>query len=113
MSGTTMSTPSNSDSGNIRPASMTMMSSPQRTAMQFMPNSPSPPRGTTWSLPVGMRGDVRTDDANTTNVWLARLPSAAALEGDYLSCGVHHHRGRLLLAELALPARDHDRCQTV
>src|SRR5512146_1734061 len=54
MSGTTMSTPSSSASGNIRPASMTMISSPQRTAMQFMPNSPSPPRGTICSFPIGM-----------------------------------------------------------
>src|SRR5215510_3903378 len=54
MSGTTMSTPSNSASGNIRPASMTTMSSPQRTARQFMPNSPSPPRGTSCSFPDGI-----------------------------------------------------------
>src|SRR4029077_11294587 len=51
-----MSTPRSSASGNIRPASMTMMSSPQRTAMQFMPNSPSPPRGTSCNFPDGIRG---------------------------------------------------------
>src|SRR5438045_8288159 len=56
MSGTTMSTPSSSDSGNIRPQSMTMMSSPQRMAMQFMPNSPRPPKGTIWSFPEGTYG---------------------------------------------------------
>src|SRR6185437_6907080 len=55
MSGTTISTPSSSASGNIRPPSMTMMSSPQRTAMQFIPNSPRPPRGTMCNFPVGMR----------------------------------------------------------
>src|SRR5512146_1918461 len=49
-----MSTPSNSDSGNMRPASITMMSSPQRTAMQFMPNSPRPPRGMRRSFPDGI-----------------------------------------------------------
>src|SRR5882672_10830909 len=46
MSGMTKSTPSNSDSGNIMPASMTMISSPSRSAIMFMPNSPRPPRGT-------------------------------------------------------------------
>ena len=40
-----MSTPRSSCSGNIRPASMTMMSSPKRRAIMFMPNSPSPPSG--------------------------------------------------------------------
>src|SRR5919108_2347708 len=66
MSGTTMSTPSSSDSGNMRPASMTMMSSPQRTAMQFMPNSPSPPRGTTCSLPAGI--NFQTDASTRYSV---------------------------------------------
>src|SRR2546428_14078165 len=41
----TRSTPRSSDSGNIMPASMTMMSSPKRRAIMFMPNSPRPPRG--------------------------------------------------------------------
>src|SRR6185437_12018955 len=50
MSGTTMSTPRSSDSGNMRPASMTMMSSSQRSARQFMPNSPRPPRGMIFSF---------------------------------------------------------------
>src|SRR6266852_6372481 len=54
MSGTTISTPKSSASGNIKPASTTMMSSPQRTAMQFIPNSPRPPRGTKWSFPEGI-----------------------------------------------------------
>src|SRR5690349_969950 len=63
MSGTTMSTPSSSASGNMRPPSMTMISSPQRTAMQFMPNSPSPPSGTICSLPIGM---LEYLDASTT-----------------------------------------------
>src|SRR6266853_312306 len=47
MSGMTKSTPRSSDSGNIMPASMTMMSSPTRRAIIFMPNAPSPPSGTT------------------------------------------------------------------
>src|SRR5580698_7971283 len=62
MSGTTISTPSNSASGNMSPASMTMMSSPKRTAMQFIPNSPSPPRGMTCSFPVGIESN---HDAST------------------------------------------------
>src|SRR5215472_14348833 len=45
MSGITRSTPRSSDSGNIMPASMTMMSSPSRNTIMFIPNSPSPPRG--------------------------------------------------------------------
>src|SRR5208337_4611496 len=61
MSGTTMSTPSNSASGNMRPASTTMMSSPKRMAMQFIPNSPSPPSGTMCSFPF----DIRRIDAST------------------------------------------------
>src|SRR3954462_5384759 len=97
-----MSTPSSSLSGNMRPASMTMMSSPQRTAMQFMPNSPSPPRGTTWSLPAGIRRDVRTEDANTPPERLQELPQRV---GD--------HGRRRFRAELALPARDHDGGKTV
>ena len=74
MSGTTMSTPSSSASGNMSPASMTMMSSPQRMAMQFMPNSPSPPRGTTCSFPVG----ISNFDASTGRTharWLLALGS--------------------------------------
>src|SRR5258708_24084502 len=49
MSGITRSTPSNSDSGNIIPASTTKISSPNRNAIMFIPNSPSPPRGITVS----------------------------------------------------------------
>src|SRR2546422_11388123 len=45
MSGMTRPTPSNPDPENIMPASMTMMSSPSRKAIMFMPNSPRPPRG--------------------------------------------------------------------
>src|SRR5712692_9948968 len=41
----TRSTPRSSDSGNIMPASMTIMSSPSRRANMFMPNSPRPPSG--------------------------------------------------------------------
>jgi len=45
MSGMTRSTPSNSDSGNIMPASddEDVVAEPQR--IMFMPNSPRPPRG--------------------------------------------------------------------
>src|SRR3979490_2507445 len=45
MSGMTRSTPRSLDSGNIMPPSMTMMSSPTRRAIIFMPNSPRPPSG--------------------------------------------------------------------
>src|ERR1700722_2563177 len=45
MSGMTMSTPRSSCSGNINPASMTIISSPKRKASIFMPNSPNPPSG--------------------------------------------------------------------
>src|ERR1700687_2214038 len=45
MPGITRWTPRSSDSGNIMPASMTMMSSPSRKAIMFMPNSPRPPSG--------------------------------------------------------------------
>src|SRR5580700_10215154 len=47
-----MSTPSSSGSGNITPQSTTMMSSPYSKTIMFMPNSPSPPRGITLSLPL-------------------------------------------------------------
>src|SRR3954463_9400746 len=44
------STPSSSGSGNITPASTTIVVSAQLSASMFMPNSPSPPRGTTSSI---------------------------------------------------------------
>src|SRR5262245_38625992 len=43
------STPSWSGSGNITPASIRMVVSPHDTAIMFMPNSPTPPSGTTSS----------------------------------------------------------------
>src|SRR5919201_5958178 len=46
MSGMTRSMPSISSSGNMRPASMTTMSSPHSTASMFLPISPTPPSGT-------------------------------------------------------------------
>jgi len=54
MSGITRSTPSNSDSGNIIPASTTMMSSPNRNAIMFIPNSPSPPSGIAVNVCVSL-----------------------------------------------------------
>src|ERR1700761_4502382 len=54
MSGTTMSTPRRSSSGNMSPASITIRSAPKRRAMQFMPNSPRPPRGIICSLFAAM-----------------------------------------------------------
>src|SRR5438034_3313243 len=49
MSGMTRSIPSIPSSGNIRPASMTTMSSPSSTASMFLPISPTPPSGITRS----------------------------------------------------------------
>src|SRR4051794_14634736 len=45
MSGTTRSIPNISSSGNIRPQSMTTMSSPYSKTNMFLPISPTPPRG--------------------------------------------------------------------
>ena len=44
-SGTTRSMPNISSSGNIRPQSMTTMSSPYSNTYMFLPISPTPPRG--------------------------------------------------------------------
>src|SRR5947209_8775561 len=44
------STPSSSGSGNITPASTTIVVSSQLSASMFMPNSPSPPSDTTSSI---------------------------------------------------------------
>src|SRR5438552_998534 len=44
------STPSSSGSGNMTPASTTIVVSPQLSAIMFMPNSPSPPSGTISSI---------------------------------------------------------------
>src|SRR5206468_6004408 len=49
MSGMTMSMPSIPSSGNMRPASMTTMSSPTSIASMFLPISPTPPSGITRS----------------------------------------------------------------
>src|SRR3989442_1559361 len=49
MSGMTRSMPSISSSGNMRPASMTTMSSPDSSASMFFPISPTPPSGMTRS----------------------------------------------------------------
>src|SRR2546428_3004509 len=49
MSGMTRSMPSIPSSGNMRPASMTTMSSPTSIASMFLPISPTPPSGTTRS----------------------------------------------------------------
>ena len=49
-SGMMRSTPSSSGSGNITPASTTIVVSAQVSASMFMPNSPSPPRDTTSSI---------------------------------------------------------------
>src|SRR3972149_11982120 len=50
MSGITSSTTSISSSGNMRPASTMMRSSPSSKTIMFLPISPRPPRGITRSL---------------------------------------------------------------
>src|SRR5262245_42445893 len=45
MSGTTRSIPNISSSGNIRPQSITTMSSPNSNTYMFLPISPTPPSG--------------------------------------------------------------------
>src|ERR1043165_422187 len=45
MSGTTRSIPNISSSGNIRPQSITTMSSPYSNTYMFLPISPTPPSG--------------------------------------------------------------------
>ena len=56
------------------PASMTMMSSPYRSAIEFIPNSPSPPRGITCSLrsAIETRSLSVTRKVSYTSAWLAR-----------------------------------------
>src|SRR3990170_578361 len=49
-SGMTRSTPSISSSGNMRPASTMMRSSPSSKTIMFLPISPRPPRGITRSF---------------------------------------------------------------
>src|SRR5579883_3288900 len=56
-----MSTPSSSDSGNIIPASITMMSSPYRKAIEFIPNSPSPPIGMICSFRSAIREKLKSN----------------------------------------------------
>src|SRR3990172_11547932 len=57
MSGTTRSMPNISSSGNIRPQSMTTMSSPYSKTNMFLPISPTPPSGMIRSgVPVGAGG---------------------------------------------------------
>ena len=53
MSGMTRSMPNISSSGNIRPQSMTTISSPYSKTYMFLPISPTPPSGmmrSGWSL---------------------------------------------------------------
>src|SRR5439155_25491961 len=55
------STPSSSGSGNITPASTTIVVSPHVSASMFMPNSPSPPSATTSSISEGSRATLDGD----------------------------------------------------
>src|SRR5471030_526914 len=56
------STPSSSGSGNITPASTTIVVSPQVSASMLIPNSPSPPSATTSSI---LTMGVRTNSGDT------------------------------------------------
>src|SRR3954447_20608821 len=56
------STPSSSGSGNITPASTTIVVSAQVSASMFIPNSPSPPSATTSSI---LTLAVRTNSGDT------------------------------------------------
>src|SRR5436190_7933723 len=67
------STPSISGSGNITPASTTIVVSPQLSASIFMPNSPSPPKGTTSSIKSRNR-----QPSSTCSWWNVREVGLAA-----------------------------------
>src|SRR6185503_2622381 len=56
MSGTTRSIPNISSSGNIRPQSMTTMSSPYSNTYMFLPISPTPPSGMMRRIGLGVVG---------------------------------------------------------
>src|SRR4029079_5442213 len=57
MSGMTRSIPNISSSGNIRPQSMTTMSSPYSNTYMFLPISPTPPSG--MIRRVGLGGGMK------------------------------------------------------
>src|SRR5438552_3086093 len=63
MSGMTRSIPNISSSGNMRPQSMTTMSSPYSNTYMFLPISPTPPSGMILSgmLEVGMTVSFRSE----------------------------------------------------
>src|SRR5882757_3294202 len=84
MSGITRSTPSNSDSGNIIPASTTKISSLNRNAIMFIPNSPSPPRGITVSDCLLLLKKGFSPRSNSKSYHTAPPPAPAALTT--LSC---------------------------
>src|SRR5882757_2640083 len=93
MSGITRSTPSNSDSGNIIPASTTKISSPNPNAIMFIPNSPSPPRGITVSDCLLLLNEGFSPQPNFESYHTApRLaptwrPPSGGLEPPTLECG--------------------------
>ena len=73
-SGMIRSTPSSSGSGNITPASTTIVVSPQVSASMFMPNSPSPPRGTISSIAetencAPRRAHIRAEQGGAGAAW--------------------------------------------
>src|ERR1700687_4813547 len=85
MSGMTRSMPSISSSGNIRPASTTIMSSPCSMAIMFLPISPTPPSGITRSASV-------TEQCRL-HYWFLFLHRP--LWGGWLCCEVKRERGHV------------------
>src|ERR1700747_3303363 len=100
-----MSTPSNSDSGNISPASITIMSSPQRRAMQFMPNSPSPPRGTICNFPDGIEVLMLAQARSELGLrsWFAEGQKGDAVLEKHRHPMMNHRGNRPKLSPLSLP----------
>ncbi len=68
------STPSSSGSGNMTPASITIVVSPQVSASMFMPNSPRPPSGTISSIRETI---LRTGEPRQSLAGLSRSSGAA------------------------------------
>src|SRR5680860_982671 len=67
-SGRTRSIPSISSSGNISPASMSIIESPYSTTVIFLPIAPNPPRGTTLSLFKVMGSDNTSGCLQTSDL---------------------------------------------
>src|SRR5256885_10078301 len=75
MSGMTRSIPNISSSGNMRPQSMTTMSSPYSNTYMFLPISPTPPSGMILSgmLEVGMAVSFQSEEGGVRRDVRGRL----------------------------------------